>query len=164
MTDQLKATRKRKTKDPCPVCGLHRELCICCHIPNLRLLTKVTLVVHAKELKRTTNTGRLLIHSLVNSEMRVRGGLDENIDLSDILSPQYKSLLFYPGEDALELNAGLVAQSAKPIQLIVPDGNWRQASKVRSRQKELGEIPCVRISTPNVAQQHLRAESRVNGM
>jgi DTW domain-containing protein YfiP len=39
-------------------------------------------------------------------------------------------LLFYPSEDAVELDKELVAQDQKPIQLIVPDGTWRQASKV----------------------------------
>ena len=65
--------RKRKTIDPCERCGLHRSLCICGEIPLLSLATQVVLVIHAKELKRTTNTGRLAIHALLNSKMCVRG-------------------------------------------------------------------------------------------
>lgn len=159
-----KITRKRKTKDPCPVCFLNQTLCICALIPRLELKTRVCLVVHAKELKRTTNTGRLALHALTNSEMRVRGATHEAVDLSDLLNPDYHPVLFYPSDEAIELDADLVEQITKPILLIVPDGNWRQASKVHYRHQELKGVPRVKISSPNIAKQHLRAESTENGM
>lgn len=162
---QAQLTRKRKTKDPCPGCGLHRRLCICDLIPTLDLKTRVCLVVHRKELKRTTNTGQLAIKSLVNSEMRIRGELSgQPLDLSDLLVPSYRTLLFYPSDDALELTPEFVQQSTLPIQLIVPDGNWRQASKVFGRHHELKSIPKVKISTPNISKSHLRAEHSAEGM
>jgi DTW domain-containing protein YfiP len=39
-------------------------------------------------------------------------------------------LLFYPRADAVELDRELVCQDPRPIQLIVPDGTWRQARKI----------------------------------
>ena len=156
--------RKRKTKDPCPECFLHKDLGICSLIPNLDLKTKVVLIIHAKELKRTTNTGRLALKSLKNSEMRIRGLSHQPTDLSDLLTDQYDSLLFYPSEDAVELSAEFLEQFKKPIQLLVPDGNWRQASKVHIRHKELKSIPRVMITKPNLELQHLRAESTEEGM
>lgn len=164
MNHAQKFERKRKTKDPCPECFLNRQLCICDLFPQLNLQTRVCLVVHAKELKRTTNTGRLAIKSLVNSEMRVRGETKESLDLSDLLSPTYRTLLFYPSKDAVELNKELVMQDLRPIQLIVPDGNWRQASKVHYRHHELKEIPRVMIKAPNTAKFHLRTENTLEGM
>src|SRR5262245_31383046 len=62
--------------------------------------------------------------------MRLRGQTRETLDLRDLLTAQYRTLLFYPSDDAVELDKELVAQDQKPIQLIVPDGTWRQASKV----------------------------------
>jgi DTW domain-containing protein YfiP len=159
-----KLLRKRKTKDPCLGCYLHKEICICALIPTLDLKTKITLVVHAKELKRTTNTGRLALKALVNSEMLVRGESREALDLSNLLSPQYRSLLFYPSEDAVELTREFVTMSELPIQLIVPDGNWRQASKVHIRHKELASIPRVKISTRNENPLHMRLETTEEGM
>lgn len=155
---------KRKPQDPCQVCFLHKDRCICASIPTLSLKTKITLVVHAKELKRTTNTGRLALEALTNSEMRIRGKERETLDLTDLLIPEYRTLLFYPSENAIELNQQLVAESSLPIQLIVPDGNWRQASKVHYRHHELGNIPRVMISTPNQASAHMRAETTEAGM
>lgn len=157
--------RQRKTKKPCEACGLHLERCLCALIPRLDLRTRICLVIHRRELKRTTNSGGLAVRALVNSEMRVRGSQDrEVLDLSDLLELPYRSLLFYPGEGAQELTPQLVAQSPLPIQLIVPDGNWRQASKVGIRHPELSALPRVKLSAINTATQHLRKEHRPEGM
>lgn len=156
--------RKRKPKDPCQVCFLHKDRCICESIPTLTLATKITLIIHAKELKRTTNTGRLALKALTNSEMRVRGEDRETLLLSDLLSSNYRTLLFYPSDNAVELDQKFVNESSLPIQLIVPDGNWRQASKVHYRHPELQDIPRVMISTPNTAELHMRAETTETGM
>ncbi|OYZ17515.1 MAG: DTW domain-containing protein [Bdellovibrio sp. 28-41-41] len=157
--------RKRKTKDPCFDCGLHKDLCLCHLIPSLDLKTKLVLVIHHRELKRTSNTGRLALKSLKNSEMRVRGLKDAGpLDLSDLLTPNYRTLLFFPSDEARELTPTLVSESPLPIQLIVPDGNWRQASKVAIRHPELRHLERVMISTPNTSTQHLRAEHFEEGM
>lgn len=161
----MKLDRKRKTKDPCLECGLHKSLCLCHLIPTLTLKTRVCLVIHHRELKRTTNTGRLAIRSLPNSEMRVRGVKDQGpMDLSDLLTTGYRSLLFYPSDEARELTSDLVAETRLPVQLIVPDGNWRQASKVSIRHPELKSVERVKISTINSASIHLRAEHFDEGM
>jgi DTW domain-containing protein YfiP len=156
--------RKRKTKTPCPVCFLHQQLCICHLIPKLDLKTRLCLVIHAKELKRTTNTGRLALQALKNSEMRVRGEGIGALDLSPLLTSSYRTLLFYPSEDAVDLTPEFLATDPRPVQLIVPDGNWRQASKVHYRHKELADIPRVMISKPNLSAHHLRAETTPEGM
>lgn len=157
--------RQRKTRKPCETCGLHLERCLCSLIPRLDLRTRVCLVIHRRELKRTTNSGRLAVQALVNSEMRIRGSQDRQVlDLTEVLSAPYRSLLFYPGEDAHELTSEFVGESPQPIQLIVPDGNWRQASKVGLRHPELAQIPRVKLSSLNTATQHLRKEHRPEGM
>ncbi len=160
----LEKSRKRKTIAPCQTCFLHVDRCICASIPSLNLRTKISLIIHAKELKRTTNTGRLATKALVNSEMRIRGEGKEVLDLTDLLTPDYKTYLFYPCDEAIELDENLVATSPLPIQLIVPDGNWRQASKVHYRHHELKEIQRIKISTPNLNPQHMRVENTEHGM
>lgn len=156
--------RKRKTKKPCSECFLSQHLCMCDLIPRLKLQTRVCLIVHAKELKRTTNTGRIAVKSLVNSEMRIRGLDRETLDLSDLLTPNYRTILFYPADNAHDLTPEFVKQDPRPIQLLVPDGNWRQASKVHYRHKELKDIPRVMIKSPNTSKFHLRAENTPEGM
>lgn len=154
----------RKTQEPCEVCFMHPERCLCEFIPQLDLKTRLCLVIHYRELRRTTNTGSLAVRALVNSEMRVRGEDRAGLDLSDLLTPDYRTLLFYPAEGANDLTPEFVAADLRPIQLIVPDGNWRQASKVHYRHKELKDIPRVMIKAPNTAKYHLRAEHMAEGM
>lgn len=130
----------------------------------MNLRTKVTLIIHTKELKRTTNTGSLALAALPNSELKIRGLEHTPLDLTELLSPEFRTLLFYPSEDAQELTEEFVAQSPLPIQLIVPDGNWRQASKVHYRHQELAHIPRVMIKEKNSSIEFLRAETTDHGM
>ncbi len=113
---------------------------------------------------RRSNTGRFALRALVNSEMRVRGKTRERLDLGDLLTHRYRSLLLYPSADAVELDHHFVAQEQTPIQLIVPDGTWGQASKVQSRHRELKDVPRVKISAPDRSEFHLRAQHRPEGM
>lgn len=164
LSSKSSVDRKRKTKNPCQICFLNTDLCICSLIPKLTLKTKITLVVHAKELKRTTNTGRLAIQALTNSEMRIRGQTKEPVDLSDLLTENYQTYLFYPSDTAVELTQQLIEQSPKPVQLIVPDGNWRQASKVHYRHHELKNIQRVMITDKSNSEIHMRTETKEEGM
>ena len=127
MKDLKQAQRKRKTKQPCPRCFLNETNCICSKLSILDTKTRVDLVVHYKELKRTTNTGRLIAELLSNQHIWIRGKKDKPLDHSDVISKLYQSLLLYPADDAQELNATFIKtlNPTKPLQLIVPDGNWR---------------------------------------
>jgi DTW domain-containing protein YfiP len=153
-----------KAKERCPLCDASRTLCMCAVMPRLDLRTKIALVIHHRELTRSSNTGLLALRALVNSELRVRGKGREMLDLSDLLSPQYRTLLFYPCADSVELDRQLVGQDPRPIQLIVPDGTWRQTRKIHSRHQELKDLPRVKISAPNDSLFQLRAQSRPEGM
>jgi len=153
-----------KAKERCSVCDASLTLCMCSVMPRLDLHTKIALVIHHRELERSSNTGLLALRALVNSELRIRGDSREALDLSDLLSPRYRTLLFYPCAAAVELDRDLVCKDPRPIQLIVPDGTWRQARKIHSRHPELKDVPRVKISTPNDSMFQLRAQSRPEGM
>lgn len=153
-----------KAKERCSVCDASLTLCMCAELPRLELRTRIALVIHHRELSRSSNTGLLALKSLANSELRIRGENREILDLSDLLSSNYRTLLFYPSADALELTRELVCQDPRPIQLIVPDGTWRQARKIHSRHAELKSIPRVKISAPNHGTFQMRAQSRPERM
>jgi DTW domain-containing protein len=156
--------RQVTTNERCKTCGVSATACLCDAIPRIQLRTKVCLVIHHRELSRSSNTGLLAIRALVNSELRVRGEQREALDLKDLLTAQYRSFLFYPSADAVELNQTLVMEEATPIQLLVPDGTWRQARKIHSRHPELRDLPRVKISAPNESIFQLRAQSKPERM
>ena len=155
---------QRTTKEPCGICAASRTSCLCDVVPRIELRTKVCLVIHHRELSRSSNTGLLALRALVNSEMRIRGEGREALDLKDLITLQYRTFLFYPSGDAAELDQALVMQESKPIQLLVPDGTWRQARKIHSRHLELRNLPRVKISKPNNSTFQLRAQSRPERM
>lgn len=155
---------QRKTQDPCERCFLHRERCICEFIPSLNARTKLSLIIHYKEMRRTTNTGLLAAKALVNSEVVVRGKIGDPLDLRTVLDPRFRTVLFFPSEDAIDLNEDFVRQSEKPIQLLVPDGNWRQASKIHYRHREIEHLPRIMIKAPNREVRRLRKEILPEGM
>lgn len=104
------------------------------------------------------------MQALTNSEMFVRGKDTEVLDLSSLIKPEYDQLFLYPSVDAQELTPEALKLFKKPIHLIVPDGNWRQASKVHYRHKELSEIPRVFLKNANPGKYHLRLETTPEGM
>lgn len=146
------------------MCGASRALCLCDAMPKMELKTKVCLIIHHRELSRSSNTGVLALRALTNSEMRVCGERRKTLDLADLLTPHYRAFLFFPSEDAVELDRALVLQQRVPIQLVVPDGTWRQASKISSRHRELKDLPRVKIGAPSGPTVQLRAQSRPEGM
>ncbi len=164
MTKQ--SLRLRKTKDPCPRCKLHRQLCLCSELFSLHLDTRVTLLIHHREIKRTTNTGLLALEVLANSKMVVRGVQGGPADFSEVLDDQYRSCLLYPGEESLDLQDFLKSEDQRPIHLLVPDGNWRQASKVAIRHPEFREVPRVKLAQPDQVSREslLRQETKKDGM
>lgn len=169
MSDQFALKKgKRKTQAPCQGCFLHIDRCICSQLKQVESLTRVDLVVHYKELKRTTNSGRLIEKLLKNQNLWVRGQLDAPLDHGSVLKKEdHVPLLLYPSDEAEVLSKDWVKQhkSEKPFQLIVPDGNWRQASKVHYRIEEFKHIKRVTLSEENPDRENLlRLESKPDGM
>ena len=154
----------RRVKYPCPVCAAARESCLCTALPRIELATKICLVIHHRELTRSSNTGLLAVRALVNSEVRVRGADRETLDLKNIVTPQYRTFMLYPSRDALDLGYALAVNAARPIQLIVPDGTWRQARKLHSRHPELNDVTRVKVNVPGDSAYQLRAQSQPGRM
>ncbi len=123
------------------------RLCVCPLIPEppLATRTRVVLVMHRVETSKSTNTGRIATTCLANSEIIVRGHQgkpSEPLAWSEEVQP----LLLFPFEDATPIADAARILDARPVVLIVPDGTWRQASKVRRRVPGLADVTCVSVS------------------
>jgi DTW domain-containing protein YfiP len=138
----------------CPDCYLHRSLCLCALVPRVPTRTRVVLVMHQLELNKPTNTGRLAVRCLPNSEVLVRGReADHRVPA---IFPGIPLLLFpHAGGEPLER----WRDSEQPVTLIVPDGTWRQAARVRRRVPGLDAIPCVALP-PRASGYRLRQSAR----
>lgn len=132
----------------CPKCMVHHLNCFCNKIQRLDLATKVSILIFKKEVFLPSNTAHLTIKSLSNSQDYQRGHRGQTLSPEFIDSKNYQPLYLFPTDDAVELTSKYLSSFDKPINLIVPDGTWRQAKKVHRREPLLSGIPHVKI-TPN---------------
>ena len=140
---------------------MHESLCICALIPRIETRTRLVLFIHRSEDRKPTNTGRLATQCLANSEVRVRGQ-EEHPSAAYAWDASTRPLLLFPHEDAVPLAE--LAVCDRPTTLIVPDGTWRQASKVRQRLPGLRDVPCVWLPAGAPSTYRLRAEAHEEGL
>ena len=78
--------------------------------------------------------------SIDNSEVRIRGEGRATLDLKGILSSQYRTFLFYPTNDAVELDKALVMQEHHAYS--AHRSRWHVATgeKIHSRHPELKNL------------------------
>ncbi len=158
-------SRRENTAFRCRVCRMLGRLCVCPLIPDppIATRTRVVLVMHRAESSKSTNTGRLAIACLSNSEIIVRGHKgkpSEPLAWSEAVQP----LLLFPFEDAKPITDVARTLDGRPVVLIVPDGTWRQASKVRRRVPGLSDMTCVSVSGEARLPYRLRAEAHAHGL
>jgi DTW domain-containing protein YfiP len=140
---------------------MHDTLCICALIPRLETRTRLVLMIHRIEDRKTTNTGRLAAECLANSEVNVRGFVGQPTERFEC-APDSQPILLFPHEEAVPITR--FADSTRPITLVVPDGTWRQASKVRNRVPGLADVPCVSLPPDARTAYRLRHESHHDGL
>jgi DTW domain-containing protein YfiP len=113
---------------PCRACRLQSWLCVCAHAPEITIRTSLLLVVHVHDLGRTSNTVRLLNLVIRNATVLPHGAFPFPADPASHVPAGTTPLVLFPGRGARPLTQELVASLPAPPALIVPDGNWRQAS------------------------------------
>jgi DTW domain-containing protein YfiP len=120
--------------------------------------------MHHRETLKTTATGPLALEALSNSELRIHGHRDRPLDFSDLNIPERRTLLLYPGDDALPLDRHLLARDNRPVTLVVPDGSWRQAAKMGRRLTGLDHAEMVGLPAGPDTAWGIRAENHPGGL
>ncbi len=157
-------SRRNNAANRCLRCRMHASLCVCPLIPRLETRTRLILVIHHTEARKPTNTGRLAAEAMPNSQIVVRGRADMPNDTL-AWSPATRPVLLFPCEGAVPLEeVATVSGDDRPVTLIVPDGNWRQASKVRNRLEGMRDVPCVSLPVGEPSIYRLRSEAHPFGL
>jgi DTW domain-containing protein YfiP len=133
-------------------------------LKTLDLPTKVSVVLFKKEQFLTSNTAKLSLKSLANSQFHYRGYKDKYLESNFIDEDNYQPLYLFPSEDSTALTKEYLSQFNKPINLIIPDGTWRQAKKVHNRESLLKNIPRVKVNTSKESIYPLRKQKYEYGM
>jgi DTW domain-containing protein YfiP len=145
---------------------LQKPVCVCALLPSLPTRTRIILLLHQLEARKTTNTGHLAVRCLPNSSIAWRGNIDETThgESSDQstapawLAEATRPVLLFPAEDARPLGSFVGAE--EPVTLIVPDGTWSQASRARKRVPGLAALPCAKLPDELVSTYRLRHDPR----
>ena len=148
----------------CDVCRLQSALCLCSELSPLQLSTRVVLVMHHREVAKTTATGPLALRALVHGELHVHGERAALVDLSGLHEQGRRVLLLFPSDEAKPLTQALLAQDPRPVTLIVPDGNWRQASRAARRIPGMAQAERVLLSAGPPSRYRLRSEPKAGGL
>ncbi|MBA3452593.1 MAG: DTW domain-containing protein [Deltaproteobacteria bacterium] len=152
---------RRNNLDRCVTCRMHETLCICALVPRLETRTRLALLLHYREVPRPTNTGQLAARCLPRSTIEVIGDQERRAELPKFEAHE-QPLLLYPAADAVSIEE--YANSDRPVVLIVPDGSWRQAHKMRKRIPGLSAVPCVILPEAGRTEYRLRAEHHAGGL
>lgn len=130
----------------CPNCRVNNFFCVCEFIKPFHIETNVSLIVHVRELKLTSNTAQFAEKMLPGkAEVVIRGRMNDTFSSAPVLERTGRPLFLYPHEDALELNDDFKQKFPGPYHLIIPDGNWQQARKVRQREEGFSDLPAVKL-------------------
>ncbi len=140
---------------------MHETLCICALVPRVETRTRLQLIVHCREEHKPTNTGQLAARCMHRSAISIVGDRERALALAPITDRE-QPLLLYPADDAVPITQ--FAASERPIVLIVPDGSWRQASKMRKRVPGLAAVPCVTLPDAGPTDYRLRSEPHAGGL
>jgi DTW domain-containing protein YfiP len=141
----------------CPRCRLHTDLCACDVLAPVPVRTELVVVAHRYEVRKPTSTGRLAVLCLAGARLCLRGRHGQPDD-PVTWAPDRTPLLLFPGPGALPLDAWQAAQpaAAPPVTLLVPDGTWRQAKRMRHRVPGLREVTAVTLPAARATGQRLR--------
>ncbi|MCG2760829.1 MAG: DTW domain-containing protein [Candidatus Delongbacteria bacterium] len=122
---------------------LFKSICICSKIKKFDLRTKITLLMHIREINKTTNTGKLAKLMLNNCGIAILGRKDIELQPEELIFKDHTNLILFPAASN-ELNEKFLSTLEKPINLIVLDGNYHQAVKM-TRSELLRDIKRVRL-------------------
>lgn len=148
----------------CARCRMHQEQCLCAHMPRFDVSTRLCLVMHCREVKKPSATGPMALSILSNSELYVHGLAESPLDLRALFDQGRRVLLLYPEEDAAPLDVLDRTQDSRPISLVVPDGNWRQASRAARRIPGLAQAEKVALPAGQETKWGIRRETKDGGL
>lgn len=149
----------------CLRCRINLALCFCDHLLLHKTLTRISIIMHHREEHLTSNTAKLATMTLEQAVIYPRGLPEDPFSLDKLqLTPGVLPLYLFPDEDAEVLDESFIERNPGPYHLIIPDGTWNQAKKVRRREPGLSEIKCVKLADSVKGEYKLRRGVRVDGV
>ena len=116
--------------------------------------------MHFREKFLTSNTAKLAKIAIPSCEIYMRGIKNQPLDSSNLIEEGETPLYLFPYEDAQTIGVDFVPDPTKKYHLIVPDGTWSQAQKIKKRHPDLGAVQNVTLPMGKPSEYFLRIASR----
>ena len=146
----------------CSRCLLFPNLCICRSLPRLTSRFRFTLLLQWSEYWRLSNSGRLASLCLPNSQILVRGWPGREPLDHHRPDPDENNLLLFPGPGVEVLSPA--ALDERRTRIFVPDGTWREASKIARKTTFLRGMRRVQLPEGSSSRYRLRKAPRPGGV
>lgn len=158
MSAEPRAIRSRRV-ERCAGCRLTPALCLCAELVPMAVRTRVVVLVHRKEIHKSSNTGRLAASLLAGASLVVRGDRDDAGARPELEG--MRRLVLFPAPGAAVLDASMARE---PVALIVPDGSWSQARKMTRRDALAERAEPVVLPPGPPSRYGLRRNAREGGL
>lgn len=145
----------------CPACHLRKIACLCARRPVLQSRAKFFLLVHERELAKTTNTGHLVVNAFAGAEYGIWSRVEPPKRLLSLIDDgAYEPLVVFPA-DAVSASVTDVStipshRSAKSPLLILLDATWQQASKMYRQSSYLAGLSLLSLQPQQASRYGLR--------
>ena len=123
----------------CMHCALLAQYCICTEISPLSCQPQILIIRHYKESYKASNSARIIQLCIQGVELLDYGIKDKPLPS---LNLEGAALLFPPDE-----TSPVYTSSSPPEKIIIVDGTWKQAHKLRKRIEGLDQLPRLPIQS-----------------
>jgi DTW domain-containing protein YfiP len=106
----------------------------------------------------------MALAALANSELHVHGLRDQPVELDHLHEGQRRVLVLFPQAGACTLTEAFRNDDPRPVTLIVPDGSWRQASRIPKRIGAVARAQPVTLPSGQTTRWGVRRETHPSGL
>ena len=141
----------------CFECFKPGKLCICDRVTRVENRTRILIIQHPDERNHPIGTARIAALALANSELRIAYP-DSEGTLTAGRNNLVNAGILYPAPFARNLSE--LEPAERPDSLIVLDGTWKQAYKLRKEIHWLAGLPHFMLRPPAPSNYRIRKEPR----
>jgi len=94
--------------------------------------------------------------------VRIRGEKNRPMLNTGLCRDGFRNVVLFPSEHAVPLTEEWVNSDERPVHLLIPDGNWRQAARTVKRVSALPELPHVCLAPGSPSRFRLRSHPDVS--
>lgn len=150
-----------KSQIQCLSCGLTKGTCICKEAKVSAIKTRIVLLTHESEIKRISNTGRLIQRLFPdNTHIVVWSRTEMSEELASLLNDEdFDNYLVFPKELSPNKISRKTLGTYRNNAFFVIDGTWNEAKKILRKSPYLHDLSIIEMDINNETEYFIRRKS-----